>query len=68
LDSESIEPSSHVTILEQWLKRYRPEELFDAQGQLMPELAKLASKGERRMSANEHGEDMPKIRDWQWKA
>ncbi|VTS04482.1 phosphoketolase family protein [Tuwongella immobilis] len=44
----------HVEILEQWLKSYRPEELFDESGRLRPELAELAPKGERRMSANPH--------------
>jgi xylulose-5-phosphate/fructose-6-phosphate phosphoketolase len=41
-----------VALLEQWMKNYRPEELFDARGRLVPELADLAPKGERRMSAN----------------
>ena len=49
-----MDKPGHVAILEEWLKSYRPEELFDAQGQLMPEVAKLAPKGERRMSANPH--------------
>jgi xylulose-5-phosphate/fructose-6-phosphate phosphoketolase len=40
--------------LEEWLSRYRPEELFDAQGALMPEIAALAPTGHRRMSANPH--------------
>ncbi|HVJ70288.1 MAG TPA: phosphoketolase family protein [Sphingomicrobium sp.] len=44
----------HVRILEQWLKSYRPEELFDDQGRLNEELATLAPEGERRMSANPH--------------
>jgi xylulose-5-phosphate/fructose-6-phosphate phosphoketolase len=44
----------HVAILEQWMRSYRPEELFDAAGRLVPELAELAPKGERRMSANRH--------------
>jgi xylulose-5-phosphate/fructose-6-phosphate phosphoketolase len=44
----------HVKILEQWMKSYRPRELFDASGRLVPELAELAPKGERRMSANPH--------------
>jgi xylulose-5-phosphate/fructose-6-phosphate phosphoketolase len=44
----------HVEMLETWLKSYRPEELFDARGRLMPELAELAPKGARRMSANPH--------------
>ena len=42
----------HLKLLEDWLRSYRPEELFDAQGRLKPELAELAPKGERRMGAN----------------
>ena len=37
----------HVQILETWMKSYRPEELFDETGRLMPELAELAPKGEK---------------------
>ncbi len=44
----------HVAELEAWMKRYRPEELFDAEGRLLAELAELAPKGARRMSANPH--------------
>jgi xylulose-5-phosphate/fructose-6-phosphate phosphoketolase len=44
----------HVRILEQWMKSYRPEELFDANGGLRPELAGLPPRGTRRMSANPH--------------
>jgi xylulose-5-phosphate/fructose-6-phosphate phosphoketolase len=44
----------HMAILEQWMRSYRPEELFDAKGRLKPDLAELAPKGERRMSANPH--------------
>jgi len=44
----------HIAILEQWMRSYRPEELFDLNGKLLPELAALAPKGERRMSANPH--------------
>ena len=44
----------HVKILETWMKSYKPEELFDKTGRLMPELAELAPKGEKRMSANPH--------------
>lgn len=44
----------HLQQLEEWLSRYRPEELFDAQGALMPEIAALAPTGHRRMSANPH--------------
>lgn len=40
--------------LEKWMKHYRPEELFDEQGRLVPNLAELAPAGNRRMSANPH--------------
>ncbi|MDP1708172.1 MAG: phosphoketolase family protein [Gammaproteobacteria bacterium] len=46
--------SGHLKLLEQWLKSYRPEELFDADGVLMPDLAALAPDGARRMGANPH--------------
>ncbi|HAX78403.1 MAG TPA: phosphoketolase [Cyanobacteria bacterium UBA11372] len=42
----------HLKILEDWLKSYKPEELFDDQGKLIPELKELAPTGHRRMSAN----------------
>jgi xylulose-5-phosphate/fructose-6-phosphate phosphoketolase len=44
----------HLKLLEVWLKSYRAEELFDQTGKLIPELADLAPKGERRMGANPH--------------
>ena len=44
----------HVRILETWMKSYRPEELFDATGRLIPGLAALPPTGTRRMSANPH--------------
>jgi len=44
----------HVKILEDWMRSYRPEELFDRSGKLIPELAELAPKGNRRMGANPH--------------
>jgi xylulose-5-phosphate/fructose-6-phosphate phosphoketolase len=44
----------HVPELESWMKRYRAEELFDAEGRLIAELADLAPKGDRRMGANPH--------------
>jgi xylulose-5-phosphate/fructose-6-phosphate phosphoketolase len=49
-----IDNPKHLEMLETWLKSYRPEELFDAGGTLVPELAELPPKGERRMSANPH--------------
>ncbi|MGC1104915.1 MAG: phosphoketolase family protein [Candidatus Acidiferrales bacterium] len=44
----------HLKILEEWMKSYRPEELFDSAGTLKPELAALAPKSNRRMGANPH--------------
>ena len=44
----------HLQILEDWMKSYRAEELFDETGRLIPELAELAPKGDRRMGANPH--------------
>jgi xylulose-5-phosphate/fructose-6-phosphate phosphoketolase len=62
----------HVTALEQWLRSYRPEELFDDGGRLRPEYAALAPAGQRRMSANPHSNgglllrdlDLPDFRDY----
>lgn len=48
------EHPDHLMLLENWMKSYKPEELFDEEGRLMPELAELAPKGERRMGANPH--------------
>ena len=44
----------HLHILEEWMRSYRPEELFDAGGHLMPEIAALAPDGARRMGSNPH--------------
>ena len=44
----------HLQMLEQWMRSYRPEELFDENGGLAAELAELAPTGERRMGANPH--------------
>jgi len=44
----------HVALLESWMKSYKAEELFDSNGTLIPELAELAPKGDRRMGANPH--------------
>src|SRR6059036_498523 len=52
---EMHENKSHVSVLEKWMKSYKPEELFDQTGRLTPEVSALAPKGERRMSANPHG-------------
>jgi xylulose-5-phosphate/fructose-6-phosphate phosphoketolase len=52
--SEMHENPEHVRLLEEWMKSYQPEELFDARGHLTPELAELAPAGTRRMGANPH--------------
>ncbi len=44
----------HLAQLERWMRSYRPQELFDADGALIPALAALAPRGERRMSASPH--------------
>lgn len=48
------ETPGHLAILESWMKSYQAEELFDTEGRLRPDLAALAPKGTRRMSANPH--------------
>ena len=53
----------HLELLEQWLRSYRPRELFDDQGALRPELAELAPEGERRMGANPHANGGLLLRD-----
>ncbi len=55
--------SDHRKQLEQWLRSYRPEELFDESGQLIPELKALAPLGDRRMSANPHANGGLLLRD-----
>ena len=52
--AEMHENPEHIKILEDWMKSYRPEELFDAHGTFKSELADLAPQGERRMGANPH--------------
>ncbi len=62
----------HLQIVEQWMRSYRPEELFDEHGTLMPELRSLPPTGDRRMSANPHANggklrkalDLPDFRDY----
>src|SRR6188474_3496704 len=53
----------HLRQLEAWLRSYRPEELFDARGRLVPELRELAPAGPRRMSANPHANGGVLLRD-----
>ncbi len=62
----------HVKLLEEWMKSYRPKELFDENGKLIRELAELAPKGHRRMGDNPHANGgvllkdlkMPDFRDY----
>ena len=55
----------HLAPLQAWLMSYRPEELFDEQGRLRPELQELAPQGERRMGANPHANGGALLRDLQ---
>jgi xylulose-5-phosphate/fructose-6-phosphate phosphoketolase len=52
--AEMASKPEHVKLLEDWMRSYKPSELFDAKGTLLPELAELAPKGVRRMGANPH--------------
>ena len=53
----------HIKILEEWMKSYRPEELFEKNGALKPELAELPPRGHRRMSDNPHANGGLLLRD-----
>jgi xylulose-5-phosphate/fructose-6-phosphate phosphoketolase len=53
----------HLRMLEEWMKGYKPEELFDENGKFFAELAELAPKGERRMGANPHANGGMLLRD-----
>jgi xylulose-5-phosphate/fructose-6-phosphate phosphoketolase len=57
------EHPQHVPLLESWMRSYRAEELFDATGRLIPELAALAPTGDRRMGANPHANGGALLRD-----
>ncbi|QWF72419.1 phosphoketolase family protein [Methylomonas paludis] len=61
--SDPAKHPGHLKLLEDWLRSYRPEQLFDAQGRLKPELAALAPKGNRRMGANPHANGGILLRD-----
>ena len=52
--SEMADKPGHIKLLEDWMKSYKPGELFDDSGKLISELAALAPGGERRMGANPH--------------
>lgn len=61
--SELASKPEHLKMLEEWMKSYRPEELFDAEGKLIPQLAELAPHGNRRMGANTHANGGLRLRD-----
>ncbi|MHB8060972.1 MAG: phosphoketolase family protein, partial [Gaiellaceae bacterium] len=54
---------AHLKLLDKWLRSYKPKELFDENGALIPELAQLPPEGERRMSANPHSNGGILLRD-----
>jgi xylulose-5-phosphate/fructose-6-phosphate phosphoketolase len=58
-----MDKPEHVRLLEDWMRSYRPEELFDADGRLLAELAELAPQGTRRMGANPHANGGLLLRD-----
>jgi xylulose-5-phosphate/fructose-6-phosphate phosphoketolase len=58
-----MDTPGHVKVLEDWMKSYKPEELFDAHGKFKAELAELAPQGQRRMSANPHANGGALLRD-----
>ncbi len=61
--AETRANADHRALLEAWLQSYRPHELFDADGRLVPALRALAPVGERRMSANPHANGGRQLRD-----
>jgi xylulose-5-phosphate/fructose-6-phosphate phosphoketolase len=52
--SDMATKPDHIKLLEKWMKSYKPEELFDENGKIIPELEDLPPKGPRRMGANPH--------------
>jgi xylulose-5-phosphate/fructose-6-phosphate phosphoketolase len=70
--AEMHENPSHLAMLEEWLRSYRPQELFDDGGRLLSELRELAPTGTRRMGANPHADGgllrkalrLPEFRDY----
>jgi xylulose-5-phosphate/fructose-6-phosphate phosphoketolase len=61
--AEARQNPEHLAQLEAWLRSYHAEELFDADGALVPELVALAPRGDRRMSANPHANGGLLLRD-----
>ncbi len=63
--SDPVKHPEHLALLEQWLRSYRPQELFDKNGRLIPALAELAPTGQLRMGANPHANGGGLLRDLQ---
>lgn len=61
--AETTTNADHLAILEKWLRSYKPEELFDADGALIAELSELAPCGHKRMGANPHANGGALLRD-----
>jgi xylulose-5-phosphate/fructose-6-phosphate phosphoketolase len=61
--SELAKKPDHIRILEEWMKSYKPGELFDQNGKLISEIAELAPRGNRRMGANPHANGGILLRD-----
>jgi xylulose-5-phosphate/fructose-6-phosphate phosphoketolase len=61
--SELASKPEHLKLLDKWMRSYKPQELFDADGKFKPELAELAPTGERRMGANPHANGGLLLRD-----
>src|SRR6266508_3807055 len=61
--AELASKPEHLKILEEWMRSYKPDELFDESGKMIVELAELAPKGERRMGANPHANGGLLLRD-----
>ena len=59
----SMEKPEHLDQLKEWLLSYRPEELFDENGRVLPEIAELSPKGNQRMGANPHANGGLLLRD-----
>ena len=63
--AELASKPEHLKMLEEWMRSYKPDELFDESGKLIGELAELAPTGERRMGANPHANGGLLLRDLQ---
>ncbi len=72
---DPVKNPSHLKLVENWMRSYKPEELFDANGTFIPELQAFAPSGDRRISANPHANggllrkelELPDFRDYAFK-